>query len=39
VVLLWKLLPCDAVDHGTGVCDDDLQFVPGVIDHEKGVQG
>ena len=39
VVVLWKLLPCDAVDHGAGVCDDDLKFVPGMIDHEKGVNG
>lgn len=37
VVVLWKLLPCDAVDHGTGVGDDDLKFVPSVIDHEKRV--
>ena len=37
VEVLWKLLPCDAVDHPTGVYDDDLKFAPTLIDYEKGV--
>ena len=28
IVVLWKLLPCDAVDHVSGVCDDDLSSFP-----------
>jgi hypothetical protein len=39
VEALWELLPSDTVDHGTRVCDDDLKFVPGMVHHEKGVNG
>jgi eukaryotic-like serine/threonine-protein kinase len=35
-VVFWKHPTCDAVDHIVGVCNDDLNFVPALIDHEKG---
>src|SRR5690349_10111706 len=32
----WKLPPCDAGNDNARVYCDDLKFIPGVIDHEKG---
>jgi hypothetical protein len=34
-VVLWELLSGDAGDHITGVSNDDLKFVSGMVDHEK----
>src|ERR1700733_10617319 len=39
IVALSKLFVRNAVDHSTGVCNDDSKFVPVITDHKEGVNG